>query len=122
MLTTQCAPLPSPFVHEGSTCQPVSELTVRTLRANLSVAGASSADLNNVTVTPVALPGSANVTVTPVALPGSAAGLSVGAWVGIGFGAFGVGSLLGIGFLLCHHYCRRNAGQQRATSESNDDL
>ena len=109
MLTTQCAPLPSPFVHEGSTCQPVSELTARTLIANLSVAGAPKANLNNVTV-------------APVALPGSAAGLSVGAWVGIGFGAFGVGSLLGIGFLLCHHYCRRNAGQQRATSESNDDL
>ena len=109
VLTTECTPLPSPFVHEGSICQPVSQLTAKALRAKLSVAGAPTADLNNVPV-------------TPVVHPGSAAGLSVGAWVGIGFGAFGVASLLGIGFLLCRHYCSRNAEQQRATSEGDDDL
>ena len=115
VLTTQCAPLPSPFVHfgegEGSICQPVSELTVRTLRASLNVAGAPTVDLNNVTAP-----------VTPVVLSGSAAGLSVESWVGIGFGAFGVAGLIGISYLLCRHYRTRNAGQQRAASESHDDL
>ena len=115
LLTTQCEPLPSRFVHfgegEGLICQPISELTAKTLRTSLGMTGASTVDLNNVTAP-----------VTPVVLSGSAAGLSVGSWVGIGFGAFGVGSLLGISYLICRHYCTRNAGQQRAASESHDDL
>lgn len=117
VLTTQCEPLPSSFVHfgegEGLICQPVSEHTVRTLRASLNVAGApTTADLNNVTAP-----------VTPVVLSGSAAGgLSVGSWVGISFGAFGVASLLGIGYLFCRHYCNRDPGQQRAAPDSHDDL
>lgn len=118
VLTTQCEPMPSPFVYfgegEGSICQPVSDHTARTLIASLNVAGApvpTTAALNNVTAP-----------VTPVVLSGSAAGLSVGSWVGISFGAFGVASLLGIGYLFCRHYCNRDAGQHRAAPDSHDDL